>query len=121
MPVDILPEPSAPTVTVLVEGYGMAPADLETLVTFPIKAALNGASGVRRVRSATAVGVAVIWLDFNWGADVHRARQTVAEKLAAAALPDGVDPPVLAPRTSIMGEIMVRSPAEKPAGDMGIQ
>ena len=108
MPVDVLPELNAPAVTVLVEGHGMAPADMEALVTFPIEAALNGASGVRRVRSATAVGVAVIWLDFDWGADVHRARQTVAEKLATAAttLPDGVDPPVLAPRTSIMGEIM---------------
>ena len=93
MPVDVLPELTAPTVTLLVEGHGMAPTDMEALVTFPIEAALNGASGVRRVRSATAVGIAVIWLDFDWGADVHRARQTVAEKLAAVAatLPDGVD------------------------------
>ncbi len=108
MPVDVLPELTAPTVTLLVEGHGMAPTDMEALVTFPIEAALNGASGVRRVRSSTAVGVAVIWVDFDWGADVHRARQTVAEKLAAvsATLPDGVDPPVLAPLSSIMGEIM---------------
>ena len=108
MPVDVLPELTAPTVTLLVEGHGLAPTDMEALVTFPIEAALNGASGVRRVRSSTAVGVAVIWVDFDWGADVHRARQTVAEKLAtvAATLPDGVDPPVLAPLSSIMGEIM---------------
>ena len=108
MPVDVLPDLTAPTVTVLVEGHGMAPTDMEALVTYPIEAALNGSSGVRRVRSSTAVGIAVIWLDFDWGADVHRARQTVTEKLAVAAatLPDDVDPPVLAPLSSIMGEIM---------------
>ena len=108
MPVDVLPDLTAPTVTVLVEGRGMAPTDMEALVTFPVEAALNGSSGVRRVRSSTAVGIAVIWVDFEWGADVHRARQTVTEKLAVAAatLPDDVDPPVLAPLSSIMGEIM---------------
>ena len=108
MPVDVLPDLTAPTVTVLVEGGGMAPIDMEALVTFPIEAVLNGAPGVRRVRSATAVGIAVIWVDFDWGADVYRARQTVTEKLAAVAatLPDGVEQPVLAPLSSIMGEIM---------------
>ena len=108
MPVDVLPDLTAPTVTVLVEGHGMAPSDMEALVTFPIEAVLNGASGVRRVRSVTAVGIAVIWLDFEWGADVYRARQTVTEKLTAVAatLPDDVEPPVLAPLSSIMGEIM---------------
>ena len=108
MPVDVLPNLTAPTVTVLVEGHGMAPSDMEALVTFPIEAALNGASGVRRVRSATAVGVTVIWVDFDWGEDIYRARQTVTEKLTAvvATLPDEVEPPVLAPLSSIMGEIM---------------
>ena len=108
MPVDVLPDLTAPTVTVLVEAQGMAPSDMEALVTFPIEAVLNGSSGVRRVRSATAVGIAVIWVDFDWGADVHRARQTVTEKLAtvASTLPDNVGPPVLAPLSSIMGEIM---------------
>ena len=108
MPVDVLPDLTAPTVTVLVEAQGMAPSDMEALVTFPIEAVLNGSSGVRRVRSATAVGIAVIWIDFDWGADVHRARQTVTEKLAtvASTLPDNVGPPVLAPLSSIMGEIM---------------
>ena len=108
MPVDVLPDLTAPTVTVLVEGQGMAPTDMEALVTFPIEAVLNGASGVRRVRSSTAVGIAVVWVDFDWGADVLRARQTVSERLAAVAgaLPDDVDPPVMAPLSSIMGEIM---------------
>ncbi len=107
-PVDVLPDLTAPTVTVLVEAPGMAPRDLEALVTFPVEAALSGAPGVRRVRSATTVGIAVVWLDFDWGADVYRARQTVTERLAAVAatLPDHANPPVLAPPSSIMGEIM---------------
>ena len=108
MPVDVLPDLTAPTVTVLVEGHGMTPTDMESLVTFPIEVALNGGSGVRRVRSATAVGIAVIWVDFDWGEDIYRAPQTVTEKLTAVAdtLPEEVEAPVLAPLSSIMGEIM---------------
>ena len=107
-PVDVLPDVSAPTVTVLVEAQGVAPRDLEALVTFPVEAVLSGAPDVRRVRSATSVGIAVVWVDFDWGADVYRARQTVAERLATASatLPANVSPPVLAPHSSIMGEIM---------------
>jgi CzcA family heavy metal efflux pump len=86
----------------------MAPTEMEALVTFPIESAINGAPGVRRVRSATAVGVSVIWVEFEWGQEIHRARQTVNEKLSlvSAALPSNVDKPYLAPVSSIMGEIL---------------
>src|ERR671912_1396158 len=108
MPLDVLPDLTAPTVTILVEAPGMDPLELEPLVTLPIESALNGSVGVRRVRSATAVGVAVVWVEFDWGEDITRARQTVTEKLTlvAASLPPGVEPPFLAPVSSIMGEVL---------------
>jgi Cu/Ag efflux pump CusA len=86
----------------------MDPLEIESLVTFPIESALNGAAGVRRVRSATAVGVAVVWVEFDWGQDINRARQTVTEKLTlvSGSLPPTVEPPFLAPVSSIMGEVL---------------
>ncbi len=106
--VDIFPDLTAPTVTVLTDGDGMTPLEVEKLITLPIENGLNGLSDLRRIRSNSLSGISVVYVEFEWGTDIYRARQQVSEKiqLIQSALPKEVKPPVLAPVSSIMGEIM---------------
>lgn len=109
MEIDIFPELTAPTVVIMTEASGLAPEEVERLVTFPIETAVNGATSIRRVRSTSTMGFSIVNVEFDWGTDIYKARQTVAERLIQAneMLPAGINKPVIAPQTSLLGEMMI--------------
>lgn len=109
MDIDIFPELTAPTVVIMTEAHGMAPEEVERLVTFPIETSVNGATAIRRVRSNSSMGFSIVWAEFDWGTDIYRARQTVNERLYQVneLLPEGISNPVLAPQSSLLGEMMI--------------
>src|SRR5260370_21559788 len=120
-PVDVFPDLRAPTVTILTESHGMAPEEVEALVSLPIEAVMNGTSDVFRVRSNSAAGISIVFVEFNLGTDIYRARQLVTEKLGQVRLPAGIRPPVLRPIASTMSEIMLISMTGKTTSPMELR
>jgi CzcA family heavy metal efflux pump len=121
MPVDVFPDLTAPTVTVITEAQGMAPEEVELLVTFPLESALNGGPGVRRLRSVSAAGISVIWVEFDWGEEIYRARQVVSERVQGVALPEQIEAPALGPISSIMGEITFIALTSETVGPLALR
>ena len=109
MEVDVFPDLTAPTVVIMTEAHGMAPEEVEKLISFPIETAVNGATKIRRLRSSSSAGLSTVWVEFQWGTDIYKARQIVSEKLITIAdqLPQSAGKPTLAPQSSIMGEVLM--------------